>query len=110
MATKKGGKRIARSPVASVVKDGKTTQKAKPARKFTSEPAEIRIDLGATLNMGNYESLRIGISLSVPCPNTKTGIESAFKASEKYVEAKLDKLIKKHRGPESDTNDDALIL
>lgn len=61
--------------------------------------------------MGNYESLRIGVDLSVPCPNTKTGIESAFKATHEYVEKKLDKLVKLHRGaPEVSEDDDTIVL
>jgi hypothetical protein len=36
-------------------------------RKFEVEPAYIRVNAGVTKNMGNYESLRIDVSLSVPC-------------------------------------------
>jgi hypothetical protein len=36
-------------------------------RKFEVEPAYVRVNAGVTKNMGNYESLRIDVSLSVPC-------------------------------------------
>ncbi len=36
-------------------------------RKFLVEPAYVRINAGMTKNMGNYESLRIDVSLTVPC-------------------------------------------
>lgn len=36
-------------------------------RKFLVEPAYVRVNAGMTKNMGNYESLRVDVSLSVPC-------------------------------------------
>ena len=31
------------------------------------EPAFVRVNAGKTLNLGNYESLRIDVSISLPC-------------------------------------------
>jgi len=42
------------------------TEKLK-VRKFLVEPAYVRVNAGMTKNMGNYESLRIDVSLTVPC-------------------------------------------
>ena len=36
-------------------------------RKFLVEPAYVRVNAGMTKNMGNYESLRIDVSLTIPC-------------------------------------------
>lgn len=36
-------------------------------RKFLVEPAYVRVNAGMTKNMGNYESLRVDVSLTVPC-------------------------------------------
>ena len=36
-------------------------------RKFAVEPAYVRVNAGSTKNMGNYESLRVDVSISVPC-------------------------------------------
>lgn len=36
-------------------------------RKFDSEPAYARVSVGETRNMGDYESLRIDVSVSLPC-------------------------------------------
>lgn len=36
-------------------------------RKFMVEPAYVRVNAGMTKNMGNYESLRLDVSLTVPC-------------------------------------------
>jgi hypothetical protein len=37
------------------------------ARKFAVEPAYVRVNAGVTKNMGNYESLRVDVSITVPC-------------------------------------------
>ncbi len=42
------------------------TEKLK-VRKFLVEPAYVRVNAGMTKNMGNYESLRVDVSLTVPC-------------------------------------------
>jgi len=66
---------------------------------FDKPHAMLRVSLGSTLNMGNYEFLRIGVDLELPCSPDKA--EAAFKVAEKFVTAKLDGLIKKHRSSES---------
>ncbi len=35
--------------------------------KFITDPAFVRVSAGVTKNMGNYESLRIDVAISVPC-------------------------------------------
>lgn len=35
--------------------------------KFMVEPAYVRIEAGATKKIGDYESLRVDVSISVPC-------------------------------------------
>lgn len=36
-------------------------------RKFEVEPAYVRVNVGSTKNMGNYESLRVDVSITMPC-------------------------------------------
>ena len=36
-------------------------------RRFRVEPAYVRVNVGMTKNMGNYESLRVDVSLTIPC-------------------------------------------
>lgn len=58
-------------------------------RKFLVEPAYVRINAGMTKNMGNYESLRIDVSLTVPCyveEIDKTFVMAADKASALLAE------------------------
>lgn len=35
--------------------------------KFETEPAYVSVSMGATKNMGNFESMRIDVGLRVPC-------------------------------------------
>lgn len=35
--------------------------------KFEVEPAYVRVSAGMTKNMGNYESLRLDVSVTMPC-------------------------------------------
>jgi hypothetical protein len=36
-------------------------------RKFLVEPSYVRVGAGLTKNMGNYESLRVDVSITRPC-------------------------------------------
>lgn len=35
--------------------------------QFESDPAYVKVNAGVTKNLGNYESLRVDVSISVPC-------------------------------------------
>ena len=34
---------------------------------FVTDPAYVRVSAGQTVNLGNYESLRVDVSVTVPC-------------------------------------------
>ena len=36
-------------------------------RKYETATASVRIDLRQTVNMGDYESIAVGVSVEVPC-------------------------------------------
>ena len=42
-------------------------RKSIEVRKFETDPAYVRVNAGVTKNLGNYESLRVDVSLTVPC-------------------------------------------
>lgn len=48
---------------------GSDESKPRPlqVRKFDVEPAYVRVSAGMTKNMGNYESLRVDVAISMPC-------------------------------------------
>jgi hypothetical protein len=62
-------------------------------RKFAAEPAYVRINAGVTKNMGNYESLRLDVSVTVPC-YTEEIEEVAERVSDKVAEMLEDELKK----------------
>jgi hypothetical protein len=36
-------------------------------RLFATDPARVRLSRGYTINLGNYESARVDVSIDVPC-------------------------------------------
>jgi predicted metal-dependent hydrolase len=75
--------------------------------KISGPAAEVRVDLGATINMGNMEFLRVGLSLTMPCEASASKIEETYKKATKWVETKLDKMIQEAK-PKSQPSEDIL--
>lgn len=57
--------------------------------KFISTPAVVSVKGGATVNLGNYESARIDVTLSVPCYPEE--IDDVFLTVKEWVDLKLAK-------------------
>jgi len=55
------------SVMASGVGIASDKRKVLEVRRFETEPAYVRVNAGVTKNLGNYESLRVDVSLTVPC-------------------------------------------
>lgn len=55
--------------------------------EFVTEPARVGLEYGLTLNLGNYESARIAVSVSIPC--YKEEMEGAYDAAARWVESKI---------------------
>lgn len=56
---------------------------------FTSDPAYVRVNAGVTRNLGDYESLRVDVSISKPCyPEhiDKTFTELSDEVSDKLAD------------------------
>ena len=51
------------------------------------EAIELRVEGGLTINLGNYESARIGVSLTIP--TLKADLEDAYKWAEDWIGQKL---------------------
>jgi len=60
--------------------------------------AEISVSLGSTLNMGDFESLRIQVGLTYPCKPEMKEVEKTFEIISKKVEGMLKKKIKEMTG------------
>lgn len=63
------------------------TEEVISVHKFVTEPAKVTVDYGLTLNLGNYESARIGVAVSIPC--YKEEIEEAHVVATKWAEEKI---------------------
>ena len=55
---------------------------------FHVEPAYVRVSAGRTKNMGNYESLRVDVAITVPC--YRETIDDTFDRVGDEVESMLD--------------------
>jgi hypothetical protein len=66
----------------------------------TNEPTRVKVDLSFTRNLGNYESIKIGIGVEDSVRNGEN-VESATERVYKFVE---DKLIQKTREVEEELN------
>ena len=52
-------------------------------------PAFVKVGAGMTINQGNFESLRIDCSVTVPCTNTEDGIQKAYEFASDFVADKI---------------------
>lgn len=68
-----------------------------PVVKSSEKLAEIKVGIGSTLNMGNYESLRLGVDISLPC--VEKDLEKTFNLALAKAEKNLSTMIEKFKGP-----------
>lgn len=67
----------------------KKATKAKAKTIDVSEPtAAVHVTLGASFNMGNYESQKIVVGLTLPCRPTQVEVNQTFK--KVYAKTKLE--------------------
>jgi hypothetical protein len=68
------------------VGEAEETDEVLEIHKFATQPANVRVEMGMTINLGNYESAKISVCLSVPC--YKEEADAAFEYAKKWVEVK----------------------
>ena len=56
-------------------------------------PINVGVSIGYTKNLGNYESLKVNVSLHVPCENTLEAADIAFSTSQEWVDKKMAELL-----------------
>lgn len=54
---------------------------------FETEPAKVMVDYSLTMNLGNFESARISVSVQIPC--YKEEIDEAFEFAAVWVEQRI---------------------
>ena len=55
--------------------------------------ANVGVKLGTTKNLGDYNSLRVDVSLFMPSKTDKKSLEKTYKKVFKWVDNKLDKIM-----------------
>lgn len=56
-------------------------------REFLTTPARVGVDLSQTVNMGNYESVRVGVLLQVPCYPEEAG--GAYEFASRFCKERV---------------------
>lgn len=72
--------------------DAKQKQETIGVHKFITEPAYIRVSAGVTKSTGNYESLRIDVSYTIPCYKEEVG-DTLYTAISDAIAERLDQEI-----------------
>lgn len=74
-------------------------RKVLEVRKFETDPAFVRVNAGVTKNLGNYESLRVDVSLTVPCYVEE--MEAVQKRTAELVATMLDEEVEEYLGKDA---------
>lgn len=64
-------------------------------RSFVTPPAHIELGYGLTLNIGNYESARVDVKVSVPCYREE--MDDAYEWARKWAEDRMKREVKEVR-------------
>lgn len=74
--------------VSKTIFGGETEEEERIAvRPFETTPATISVKAGATINLGNYESARFDILLTVPC--YKEEVDDVFLRVKEWVDERV---------------------
>lgn len=68
-----------------------STESVGTPRTFQDDPCKVLVKVGATLNMGDYNSVRLDVGLSVPCNHAE--IDEVFGFAKTWVDDRLNSMI-----------------
>jgi hypothetical protein len=77
---------VTRTYKNGITERSETSDDTLTVHKFITEPASVRVGMGMTISLGNYESVRIDVNLSVPC--YKEEVNDAYAYASEWVQAK----------------------
>lgn len=75
--------------------DGSEEEKkeAVPVKATTVEhPVIVGVTVGVTRNLGNYESLKASVSISIPCALDAEEIEATYEQAKNWVDSKVNEI------------------
>jgi hypothetical protein len=92
----------------SIKKHSDGTEESLPevSKEFTEKvdhpnPAYVGVDGGLTKNLGNFESARISVSVTMPCAPTEAAIRKAYDKASALVDEFMDLEYKKAVGDDA---------
>ena len=92
-----------------VNKEGKQTRKRKTERvtSRTTKALDASVSFGAgqTQNLGNFNSVKVFVSVTLPSHHTKTELNKTYKTAFDWVDQKLDDVMKRIGGDDDDDLD-----
>lgn len=62
----------------------------------TNKHFMITVEGGRTMNLGNYESAKIGVSITVPCE--PENLDVAYEFGSEWISAKIEEAVKQVKG------------
>lgn len=85
-----------KQPVGLTVVDDMKTGEHKEMEETVGDPvildkpmANVGVKVGKTMNLGNYESVRVDVSLYVPCENEDEAINQTFDLVSNWCDLKM---------------------
>lgn len=73
--------------------------------KFATEPARVMVEYGLTMNMGNFESARLSVAVTLPCYREE--VDSAHAFAAKWAGDRLAEEVSKVKGTPVDKTEGA---
>lgn len=64
-----------------------------PTVLTSEELANVGVSMGATKNLGNFNNMKVNVSLHLPCLNNPESIDEAYTKAISWVDAKLTSLM-----------------
>lgn len=81
--------------VSTKFKDGSEVNEELPVGALVSSTtplASVTVSMAVTRNLGNYESVKMMVSLTLPCPSTETDLDEAFAEAKGWVDTRVELL------------------
>lgn len=70
----------------------KTSEKQVADVAASGPMAFVEVSMGLTRNLGNYESVRIHVGLTLPCPATPEEIDNAYHEAKGWVDTHIEQV------------------
>lgn len=79
---------VKRTQVGTVKEDSEEREQIEVSR-FVTDPAYVTVAVGVTKNLGNYESLRMEVRVSLPCYIEE--VDETYFTAKEWVDTRMDR-------------------